>query len=119
VKRKKHIVLGGIIIFGVVGALFTLQVSLTPYVDFKVAEESSRPVQVMGHLLPGGTYDQSTGEYWFQLMDGEGRIMPVRYRGGMANLDHAEQVGAIGIYREGVFQAEQLLIKCPSRYQGE
>jgi cytochrome c-type biogenesis protein CcmE len=34
------------------------------------------------------------------------------------NFNEATQVVAIGRYRDGVLEAEKLLVKCPSKYQG-
>ena len=42
------------------------------------------------------------------------------YRGVIpGNFDQAKMVVAIGRYRGDHFEAEQLLIKCPSKYQAE
>jgi cytochrome c-type biogenesis protein CcmE len=36
-----------------------------------------------------------------------------------ANFEEAVSIVAIGTYRTGAFHAEKLLVKCPSKYQGE
>jgi cytochrome c-type biogenesis protein CcmE len=36
-----------------------------------------------------------------------------------ANFEDAVSIVAIGRYENGVFAAEKLLVKCPSKYQGE
>jgi len=47
-------------------------------------------------------------------------VMPVVYHGVIpGNFDQATMVVAIGRYQEGRFLAEQLLVKCPSKYQAE
>ena len=44
--------------------------------------------------------------------------MPVEYRGVIpGNFDQAVSVVAIGRYQGDHFEAEQLLVKCPSKYQ--
>jgi cytochrome c-type biogenesis protein CcmE len=35
------------------------------------------------------------------------------------NFDQATSIVAIGHYKDGTFAAEQLLVKCPSKYQAE
>jgi cytochrome c-type biogenesis protein CcmE len=45
--------------------------------------------------------------------------MPVVYRGiRPGNFRDAISIVAIGRYREGRIDAEKLLVKCPSKYQG-
>jgi cytochrome c-type biogenesis protein CcmE len=36
-----------------------------------------------------------------------------------ANLEEAEEIVVIGRYTQGQFEADQLLVKCPSKYQAE
>jgi cytochrome c-type biogenesis protein CcmE len=46
--------------------------------------------------------------------------MPVQYHGVIpGNFDQATMVVAIGRYKGDHFEAEQLLVKCPSKYQTE
>jgi cytochrome c-type biogenesis protein CcmE len=46
--------------------------------------------------------------------------MPVIYRGVIpGNFDQATSIVAIGRYQGDHFEAEQLLVKCPSKYQAE
>jgi cytochrome c-type biogenesis protein CcmE len=47
----------------------------------------------------------------------DGDVMPVTFTGSKpGNFDQAEKVVVIGRYHEGVFQASQILVKCPSKY---
>ena len=53
------------------------------------------------------------------LTDDEGGSLPVEYGGVKpGNFEEAVQIVAVGRYESGVFHAEQLLVKCPSKYQG-
>ena len=46
--------------------------------------------------------------------------MPVEYRGVIpGNFDQAVSVVAIGKFAGDHFEAQQLLVKCPSKYQAE
>jgi cytochrome c-type biogenesis protein CcmE len=92
--------------------------NLTPYVTFEQARAAKGSVQVMGKLdkksigSDGTTLD-------FTLLDDEGRRMPVRFAGARpANFEEAVQVTAIGSYDGATLQANNLLVKCPSKYQG-
>ena len=54
-----------------------------------------------------------------RIIDERGSSLPVQYGGTKpGNFDQADQVVVIGRYQEGVFLADQLLVKCPSKYQG-
>ena len=56
----------------------------------------------------------------FKLKDSHEEVMPVIYRGVIpGNFDQATSIVAIGRYKDGHFEAEQLLVKCPSKYQAE
>ena len=96
------------------------QKTLTPYLSFEEARKARGVVQVMGGLdKTSDRYDTAREELSFELVDPRGRHMPVRYRGiRPANFKDAVSIVAIGRYREGGIEAEKLLVKCPSKYQG-
>ncbi len=65
-------------------------------------------------------YDVDKGELVFALQDEKMEVMEVVYRGVKpANFEQATSVVAIGTYKDGRFEADQLLVKCPSKYQAE
>lgn len=110
-----------ILAFLVLG-LTTFSSSMTPYVSFDEAERSPRTVQVMGGLEKGSSrYDTSSKTLYFNLVDLESKkVLPVAYRDVKpANFEDAVSIVAIGKYGNGGFQAEKLLVKCPSKYQGQ
>ena len=95
--------------------------SVTPYISFAEARRSSGLVQVNG-TLADKNYVMKPAEQFleFRLKDSGGEILPVRYRGVIpGNFDQALAVVAIGRYQADHFEAEQLLVKCPSKYQAE
>jgi cytochrome c-type biogenesis protein CcmE len=96
------------------------QKTLTPYLDFEEARGSKGVVQVMGALdKTSDRYDTASQELSFDLLDDRGRSMPVVYRGiRPGNFKDAISIVAIGRYRNGRIEAEKLLVKCPSKYQG-
>jgi|SRR5450830_1773492 cytochrome c-type biogenesis protein CcmE len=95
--------------------------TLTPYVSFDVAKKTRGSVQVMGSLEKGSErYDASRQELSFSILDEHGRNLPVLYRGiKPANFRDALSIVAIGRYEAGALHAEKLLVKCPSKYQGQ
>ena len=119
--KVRYIIALAIIIGFVIYGAVSLKTSLTPYVSFAEAKSSPQTVQVMGELEKSATrYDTTAGLLYFTLKDKHGNFLEVSYKGiKPGNFDQATQVVAIGDYKEKVFQADQLLVKCPSKYQGE
>jgi len=94
--------------------------NLTPYVSFEEASRSARKVQIAGGLVEKSTeYFDESEELRFTMVEEAGDTMRVRYKGiKPGNFEEAVQIVAVGNYSDGVFHAEQLLVKCPSKYQG-
>jgi len=94
--------------------------NLTPYVSFEEASRSAHKVQIAGGLVENTTeYLDASQELRFAMVDEDGNTMTVHYSGVKpGNFEEAVQIVAVGSYQGGVFQAEQLLVKCPSKYQG-
>jgi cytochrome c-type biogenesis protein CcmE len=104
----------------VVLGVTAFQKTLTPYVSFDEARKARGVVQVMGSLdKESDRYDTGREELSFDIVDKAGAKLPVVYRGiKPANFKDAISIVAIGRYREGRIDAERLLVKCPSKYQG-
>ena len=94
--------------------------NLTPYVSFEEASRSGKKVQVAGGLVEGSTkYLDASEELRFDMVDEDGNTMTVHYDGVKpGNFEEAVQIVAVGSFSDSVFHAEQLLVKCPSKYQG-
>ena len=94
--------------------------NLTPYVSFEEASRSERKVQIAGGLVENSTeYVDESEELRFTMFEEDGDTMTVLYKGiKPGNFEEAVQIVAVGSYGDGVFHAEQLLVKCPSKYQG-
>jgi cytochrome c-type biogenesis protein CcmE len=120
---KKAYWLGAAVLLGfVVLGLSTFSKSMTPYVSFQEAKTSGRTVQVMGALEKGTSrYDIATKTLHFNLVDPHTKdVIPVTYTDVKpANFEDAVSIVAIGKYQADAFRAEKLLVKCPSKYQGE
>ncbi|HLG93919.1 MAG TPA: cytochrome c maturation protein CcmE [candidate division Zixibacteria bacterium] len=119
--KARYIIALAIIIGFVIYGAVSLKTSLTPYVSFAEAKSSPQTVQVMGELDKSATkYDTTAGLLYFTLKDKNGDLLEISYKGVRpGNFDQATQIVAIGDYKDKVFQADQLLVKCPSKYQGE
>lgn len=95
--------------------------TVTPYIAFSEARRASGLVQVNGELADKNYVLKKSEQYLeFRLKDDHGEIMPVRYHGVIpGNFDQATMIVAIGRYQGDHFEADQLLVKCPSKYQTE
>jgi cytochrome c-type biogenesis protein CcmE len=120
-QRRLWYAVGGVLIvaFLAYGAT-SFKSNLTPYVSFEEAMSRSAKVQVAGALVEDSTrYVEATEELSFGIEDEQGNTMPVLYEGVKpGNFEEATQIVAVGTFRDGAFHAEQLLVKCPSKYQG-
>jgi len=122
--RKVWTVVGILLLVGFAGFAFaTFRTTLTPYVSFDEARAAQRVVQVAGGLEKSSTrYDSEAEALFFVLEDAEsGAKLPVRYHGlRPANFEDAISIVAIGSWNAAgqEFEAQKLLVKCPSKYQG-
>ena len=123
-KRNRLYLLGGLLLVGFAAfSLFAFKDSLTPYVSYAEARAARRMVQVAGALEKGSAaYVSEQDSLLFTLQDPASReTMRVRYKGlKPANFEEAISIVAIGHFDSAAreFQAEKLLVKCPSKYQG-
>jgi len=100
-----------------------LKDATTPYVT-KIADMrqfGGRTIQFKGSIAHGRTvYDRATHDLRFALKDDAGKILDVSYDGVKpGNFDDADCAVVRGVYKDGKFRADQLSLKCPSKYQGK
>jgi len=118
--KKGYVVAGVLAVAFVLLGVTSFTKTLTPYLSFDEARHAKGVVQVMGGLdKTSDRYDTTSQRLSFELVDDRGGRMPVSY-GGIkpANFKDAISIVAIGRYRDGRIEAEKLLVKCPSKYQG-
>jgi cytochrome c-type biogenesis protein CcmE len=121
---NRYYVLGGLLLVAFAGFSFaSFKETLTPYVSYQQARDVDRIVQVAGALEAGSSsYDGKEEALFFTLIDPETKdTMRVRYKGlKPANFEEAISIVAIGRFEDGhqQFEADKLLVKCPSKYQG-
>ena len=122
-KIKKSYIVGGIVVvLAMVMAMYSFKSTLTSYVTVSEAKASKRPVQVAGIVVAGtDRYDLQSNNLVFVLREDGGDEMQVEYDGPRpGNFDNVTKVVAIGKYepKEQVFVARELLVKCPTKYEG-
>jgi cytochrome c-type biogenesis protein CcmE len=117
--KPLHLACIALILLALGFGITALGSSVTPYVSVAEAQASGRAVQVYGFLDDMGSYT-TEGAFRFGLKDEQGQLMEVVYpKGKPANFEQAIGIVAIGQYDAATktFKADDLLVKCPSKYQ--
>jgi len=106
----------------ITGMVYTFVTQASPYVTVAQAKTTEgNNLHLPGALLKE-TLQISVRERQvrFTLQDDEGDKIPVLYNGNApANMTEATRVVVIGGFKEGVFVADKMLLKCPSKYESE
>ena len=118
----KILVAAGLLVAAVAIGLTSFKQTMTTYTT--LAGARSRPnedVQVSGRLASRSYVMNAKEQYLrFALSDSTGDSMKVEYRGVIpGNFAQAMGLVAVGRYQGDHFEAKQLLVKCPSKYQAE
>ncbi len=118
--KPLHIVGLGIILIAIVYGVFGFQSGFRSYTQsVDEAMAATRSVQLAGFLGSTGAYD-AAGRFTFMLQDQRGKLIKVISDDPRpANFEQAISIVAIGRYdpAEQAFMADDLLVKCPSKYQ--
>lgn len=118
--KPLHIAGLGIIMIAIVYGSFGFKDGFRSYTT-SVAEaaETGRYVQLSGFLGSTGEYD-AEGRWTFMLQDEQGaEVKVISDDPRPANFEQATSIVAIGRYdnAQQAFVADDLLVKCPSKYQ--
>lgn len=110
----------------IVGALFfgasTFLESNIEYMDFAKAQTASKKVQVKGKWVKekDSQFDATKLQFTFYMVDDNQQEMKVVLDGAKPNnFEMATEVVAKGRFKDGYFHANELLTKCPSKYEGD
>jgi cytochrome c-type biogenesis protein CcmE len=127
--KAKYIIGALIIVVFVVWGTSAFLTTTVQYVPIEQASVSERTVQVMGKIdFDKVNYDTDHSRLEFTIYDAEAESpavsrasLDVVYYGVVpGNFDQATSVVLKGKSGDnGTFVAEQMLVKCPSKYQGE
>lgn len=119
---KNKYVFGGIIIvifLGLMIYLFT-QTNIQYENNFVKVMQTGKTVKATGTWLKehGYEFDKENKIFSFYIKDENGNIMKVVYHGAMPNnFESSTSIVVTGKYSNGIFQASDILTKCPSKYQ--
>lgn len=123
--KKMHII--GIVLIGLaISIMITTMADSSTYVDFEKAETyQGQEFHVIGELAPGKdiNYDpvENPDEFTFYMQDEEEEVQKVVHNDAKPqDFERSDEVVVIGYMQDnGVFKAEDILMKCPSKYQEE
>ncbi|GBC93843.1 Cytochrome c-type biogenesis protein CcmE [bacterium HR15] len=111
-----------VLVLIVVGLVFTVRAfveNTSPYVKVRDLERHSRNVHVaLTPIKETIRFDLKTMTLTFEGKDETGVLKVVYPKGKPNNFEAATQVVVIGDYKNGIFEARDMLVKCPSKYQG-
>jgi cytochrome c-type biogenesis protein CcmE len=107
-----------------VTAIYSLSDNImSPYVSFDYARKnSSKYVQIIGSFDKSRGVDHGEGFFSFTLVDDKGGAIRAMHRGMKpVNFEHADKIVLLGKYDQkgGTFDADKVLVKCPSKYRKE
>lgn len=112
------VVIIGALIFGAT----TFIQSNVEYTDFAKAETLNKKVQVKGEWLRDkeSHFDAEKSQFTFYMMDDNKKECKVVLDGAKPNnFELATEIVAKGRYKDGYFHANEILTKCPSKYEGD
>ncbi len=99
--------------------LFNFGSQVGGYMDFEQAAQTGSQAHVVGTWVDDQPtrYDRSANVFVFYMKDETGTVRKVRYPNPKpANFEQAEQVVVEGTMDGDAFAADDILVKCPSKY---
>jgi cytochrome c-type biogenesis protein CcmE len=125
--RAKYIIGGVIIVLFLIWGTSAFLKTTIQYVSIDEARRAARTVQVLGRIdFDAVNYNAADSRLEFAVYDAKAenketaeRMKVVYYGVVPGNFDQATSVVLKGKSEGDTFVAEQMLVKCPSKYQGE
>lgn len=129
--KKSHII--GIVVIAIaIGIILTTAGDASSYVTFEEAKRRESDgdrskIHVVGKLKKTDS-DKAMDifpsddklSFTFMMLDENEEEQKVFYPNPIPqDFDRSEQVVVVGSYQKGLFVADKILLKCPSKYQGE
>lgn len=90
------------------------------YSTFNQAKETGKKVQVIGKVV--NTFDKKyeNGQLEFLMVDDSNTVVKVKYRGAVPqSFDIADKIVVKGVMRKDYFESNEILTKCPSKYENK
>lgn len=116
--KKKYIFGAALAFIALIVAYYTLDTKQIAYGTFAMAEQTGRMVQVRGTWVKDSEAVFANNQFTFYMRDDSARVMKVVYDGGKPNnFEIAKEVVCKGKVEGAVYHANDILTKCPSKYQ--
>jgi cytochrome c-type biogenesis protein CcmE len=117
------IILAGVIIVAalVFGGISFVDTNVE-YTDFHTAASNHKKVQVKGSWVreKESEFDGTKSQFVFYMKDDNGEEVRVVLDGAKPNnFELAEAIVVKGRYQDGYFHANDILTKCPSKYEAD
>ncbi|MCO6460089.1 MAG: cytochrome c maturation protein CcmE [Saprospiraceae bacterium] len=121
---KKMQILLILIILSSIGVLIYASKDLSTYGNFQMAKDSGVKTKVVGVLAKEKPMEYNPAKdpnyFSFFITDNQGEVEKVILRAAKPqDFERSEQIVVTGSYRNGHFEASDLLMKCPSKYKDE
>jgi cytochrome c-type biogenesis protein CcmE len=120
-SKKAKTIIGVVIIVVVISAIIpTFIQNKIEYVNFNEAKTKTRTVEVQGVWMKNRESKFENNKFTFFMKDKDSTEMKVVFDGAKPNnFEVAEGVVVKGKVRDGVFEANEILTKCPSKYEAK
>lgn len=119
--KKTHII--GLLLIAIsVGVIIYVTADFTSYSDFIQAKENPKKVvNIVGYLVKNKELiynpEKDPNYFSFTMTDKEGNEQPVYYKGSKPqDFERSEQLVVKGKMDGEKFHAQEILMKCPSKY---
>lgn len=119
--KPRYLIGGAVALVFVIVAALSLDNSKIEYTNLQYAQTSGKRVQVKGAWVKekGCTYNSNDNTFSFVMHDDNGMEVKVIHNGAKPNnFELAESIVVKGRVENGVMQADHILTKCPSKYEG-
>tara|TARA_A100000164_G_C21750305_1_gene696677 strand:- start:543 stop:947 length:405 start_codon:yes stop_codon:yes gene_type:complete len=129
--KKSHII-GIVVIAMAMGIILITAGDASSYVTFEEAKRRESDgdrskIHVVGKLKKAKSDEvidiipsDDQLSFTFVMLDNKGAEQKVFHPNPIPqDFDRSEQVVVVGSYQKGLFVADKILLKCPSKYQGE
>ena len=119
---KKSSIIGMIIIAVAIGVIISTYADSSTYGSFTDAQETQKELHVVGKLQKSKemVYDPEVDANYFSfyMVDNKGKECKVEFTGTKPqDFERSEQIVLTGQMSNGKFQANKILMKCPSKYK--
>jgi len=121
--KKSHILAIAIVAVAI-GILITASSDVTTYANFEQAAKTGEKVKLVGQLVKDQAVEYNPEKdpnyLAFQLRDDAGQVRKVVLRAGKPqDFERSESIVLTGEMNGDIFEASDMLLKCPSKYKDQ